>query len=137
MKRCKTCLVVLFALATTPLAIAEIYKCDGPDGPIFSDRECGPGATSVELAETSGLVGISDETKTELAEKKAEREAERNEARQRKGNTTVINNQYTTVNTEPAGYWLRRPYRRPGHGRPEVPPAIPTPLPSTLGKPRR
>ena len=132
-----TGLVFLIALAITPVATAQIYKCEGPDGPIYTDRDCGPGATSVELAETSGLGGISDETKAELAEKKAAREAARKEARSLQAKATVINNQYTTVNTQPPGYWWRRPYWRPGHDRPEVPPAIPTPLPSTLGKPRR
>jgi hypothetical protein len=137
MKRYITGLVVLIALAISPMATAKIFKCNGPDGPIFTDRECGPDATNVELADTSGLVGISDETKTELAEKKAEREAQRKEALQSKGNKTVINNQFTTINTEPAGYWWRRPFRPPGYDRPQRPPATPTPLPSTLGKPRR
>ena len=136
MNRYSILLVVLLSLAITPLATAKIYKCHGPDGPVFTDRECGPDATRVELADTSGLGGIYDETKTELAEKKAERDAEREAARQRKLNTTVINNQYTTINTQPAGYWWRRPYWRPGIDQPQAPPAIPTPLPSTLGKPR-
>ncbi len=137
MKRYITGLIVIITLAVTPMATAKIFKCDGPDGPIFTDRECGPDATNVELADTSGLVGVSDETKTELAEKKAEREAQRIEALKNKGNKTVINNQFTTINTEPSGYWLRRPYRPPGYNRPEVPPATPKPLPSTLGKPRK
>lgn len=73
MNRNGTTLILLISLAITPLASAQIYKCDGPDGPIYSDQECGPGATNVEVAETSGVSGVSEETKTELAAKKAER----------------------------------------------------------------
>ena len=66
-------MIVLITVAITPLASAQIYKCDGPDGPIYSDKECGPGATNVEIDETSGLSGVSEETKTELAAKKEKR----------------------------------------------------------------
>ena len=31
-------LVTLVTLVITPAAVAQIYKCDGPDGPIYSDR---------------------------------------------------------------------------------------------------
>jgi len=67
-------LVILISMAVTPLATAQIYKCDGPDGPIYSDSECGPGATNVEIEDTSGISGVSDETKNELAERKEQRE---------------------------------------------------------------
>ena len=48
------------ALAITPAAVAQIYKCDGPDGPIYSDRKCGLDAANVELKESSGLSGVNE-----------------------------------------------------------------------------
>ena len=47
-------LITLITLVITPAAVAEIYKCDGPDGPIFSDKKCGSDAANVELPESSG-----------------------------------------------------------------------------------
>lgn len=94
-------LVVLLSVAITPLATAQIYKCDGPDGPIYSDSECGPGATNVELEETSGLSGVSDETKAELAVKKVERE----EASTRKSDVVENVPENNTVISGQAGEW--------------------------------
>ena len=114
MKKSRTVLIAMASLLISPMAIAEIYKCDGPDGPVYTDRKCGPDAASVELAESSGLSGVSDETKADLARKKAERV----ETRANSSNPSPVNNyQFTTINTEPAGRWLRRPYRKP-HDRP-------------------
>ena len=137
MNRYKLVLITLAILAISPLATAQIYKCDGPDGPIYTDRKCGPDAKSVELLDSSGLSGVSDETKAELAARKAEREQAREESRKRGDNRTVINNQYTTVNTEPVGRWLYPRSYRPKPGKPEKPEVSPRPLPSTLGRPRR
>ena len=67
-------LITLIALVITPVAVAEIYKCDGPDGPIYSDRKCGLDAANVELKESSGLSGVNEQDKADLAEKKLERE---------------------------------------------------------------
>ena len=78
--------------------------------PIYTDRECGPDATNVELSDTSGVGGVSDETKAELAQKKADREKSRN----LDNNANVNNNQYNTLSTEPAGRWTRRPYEQLG-----------------------
>jgi len=124
----RTILVVLISLVIAPVATAKIYKCDGPDGPVYTDWECGPDATKVEVLDTSGLGGITEETKAELARKKADRE----EARNRKDGGTVINNQYTTINTQPEGYWVGRPYLRKPHREPRPPAVVPTPLPSTV-----
>jgi hypothetical protein len=129
-------LIALNLVAFTPLAFAEIYRCDGPDGPIFSDKKCGPDAASVELVDTSGLTGVTEEIKAELAQKKADREREREEIRKLNNNRTVINNQYTTVNTQPYGHWPN-PYWRPKPEKPKPPLLKPKPLPSTLGRPRR
>ncbi len=133
MNRCRTILVALITLAIAPIAAADIYKCNGPDGPVYTDWKCGPDATNVELSDSSGLVGISDETKTQLAEKKAIREKSRNRVK----NTTVINNQYTTINTPPAMYWPGRPYWREKHPDSRPPIAVPTPLPSTIAMRRK
>ena len=137
MNRYGPILVTLITLAITPVASAQIYKCDGPNGPIFTDRVCGPDAASVEIADTSGLSGVSDETKAELAKRRADREQARAENRKLKSNRTVINNQYTTINTEPAGRWLNYPYWRPKPEKPEPPQVTPRAPPSTIGRPRK
>ena len=136
MKKHNIILIALTLMAFSPWAVAETYRCDGPDGPIFSDQKCGPDAASVELADTSGLTGVTDEIKAELAQKKADREREREEIRKLDNNRTVINNQYTTVNTQPYGNWLY-PYRRPKPEKPKPPVLKPKPLPSTGGRIRR
>ena len=136
MNRYKLALITLIILAISPVATAEIYRCDGPDGPIYTDLKCGPDAKNVEVSDSSGLSGVSEETKTELAARKAEREQAREESRKRGNNRTVINNQYTTVNTEPAGRWLYPRSYRPKPGKPEKPEVSPRPLPSTIGRPR-
>ena len=138
MKKSRTILIAVVSLLISPMAMAEIFKCDGPDGPIYTDRKCGPDATSVEVAETSGLSGVSDETKADLALKKAERA----EARANSRSTSPVNNyQFTTINTEPAGRWLRRPYREPHdkpHDRPvNLPAAGQLPAKSVVGGRRR
>jgi len=84
-------ITTLIVLANASLAMAQIYKCDGPNGPIYSDRECAPSAATVELSESSGLAGVSDEEISELAEKKSDRE----KARNRNNDVTVIENQST------------------------------------------
>ena len=94
MNRYVKILILLISVAITQLASAQIYKCDGPDGPIYSDKECGPGATNVEIDETAGVSGVSEETKTELAAKKAERKDvntnKSSSAENVAGNKTVI-----------------------------------------------
>lgn len=109
MNRYRIILVTLVALAISPLATARIYKCDGPDGPIYSDQDCGPGATNIEVANTAGLGGITDEDKAELARKKAERDIDSGS----NNGGGAVNNQFNNANTEPAGRWVRRPYKKP------------------------
>ena len=133
----KFILVILVAIAVAPDAMARIYLCDGPDGPVYTDRQCGADAKNVELADTSGLTGVSEEVKTELAAKKAQREKAREADRQRNNNRTVINNQYTTVNTEPTGRWLYPAPWRPKPEKPRPPMVKPKPLPSTIRLPRK
>lgn len=84
-------ITALIVLSNASVAMAQIYKCDGPDGPIYSDQECAPNAATVELSESAGLTGISDEELSELAEKKSDRD----QARNRNTEGTVIENQST------------------------------------------
>ena len=106
MNRCRASLITLVTLAAlviAPATVAQIYKCDGPDGPIYSDRKCGSEATNVELQESSGLSGVTEQDKTDLAEKKLEREQEREQAPSQNQQGSVVNNQnnvYTTENPE-------------------------------------
>jgi len=134
MDKSRTVLIAIVTLAISPMAIAEIFKCNGPDGPIYTDKKCGPDAASVELTESSGLSGVSDEAKADLARKKAERA----EARANSSTTSAVNNyQFNTVNTEPAGRWLRRPYRKP-HDKPvNLPAAGQRPAKPVVGGRRR
>jgi len=112
-------LITVTMMAFSWAALSEVYKCDGPDGPVYADRRCGPDATSVEFTESSGIGGVSDEVKTELARKKAEREkAETGLELNPNANTTY---QFNTINTEPAGYWLPGSFWRPGNRPPQRP----------------
>ena len=126
-------LVTLAALAITPATVAEIYKCDGPDGPIYSDRKCGSDAANVELQESSGLSGVSEQDKADLAEKKLEREQARSQNQQ----GSVVNSQNNVYPTEDPGYWARDGYRLrnldkakilPGRTRPTTPTTQPRPV---------
>ena len=125
-------LITLITLVITPAAVAEIYKCDGPDGPIYSDKKCGPDAANVELLESSGLSGVTEQDKINLAEKKLERE----QARSRNQQGSVVNNQSNAYTTENPGRWVRgqnRPRDRvnantlPAKPRPATLPAKPRP----------
>ena len=126
-------LVSLAALAITPATVAEIYRCDGPDGPIYSDRKCGSDAANVELQESSGLSGVSEQDKADLAEKKLEREQARSQNQQ----GSVVNSQNNVYPTEDPGYWARDGYRLrnldkaknlPGRTRPTTPTTQPRPV---------
>ena len=120
-------LITLFTLVTlviTPSAFAKIYKCDGPDGPIYTDRECGPNAEDVELLESSGLSGVSEEDKSVLADKKLERE----QARSQNQRSTTVNSQNNTYVTESAGRWVRGRNRPLDRERPSNLPVKPRPV---------
>lgn len=130
MKKICELLVSLTLVAMSSAALAEVYKCDGPNGPIYTDRKCGPDATSVEFAETSGISGVSDEVKAELARKKAERaKVETELPLNPNANATY---QFNTINTEPAGYWLPGSFWGPGNRPPHRPKPPPPPLKPTV-----
>ena len=105
----RTTIAALIAMAVAPGALAQVYKCEGPDGPVYSDRECGPAAAQVEFKNSSGVSGVSDETKTGLAEKKAQRAQNRNN-RSSSNNAPVVNyqSQPTTFDNGVGEYWPRR-----------------------------
>jgi hypothetical protein len=130
-------LITLITLVIAPAAVAQIYKCDGPDGPIYSDRECGLDAVNVDLQESSGLSGVSEQDITDLAEKKLEREQKREQARSRNQQGSVVNNQNNVYTTEDPGYWVQDGNRLrdrantitlPGKTRPTIPPTEPRPV---------
>jgi len=100
-RTCLTALVILATLVITPTAVAQIYKCDGPNGVIYSDRECGPDAANVKVRESSGLSGVSEEDKNTLAAKKLEREQAQGQNQQTRPN----NNQSSSYTTESPGRW--------------------------------
>jgi hypothetical protein len=138
-------LITLITLVITPAAVAEIYKCDGPDGPIYSDKKCGSDAANVELPESSGLSGVSEQDKADLAEKKQERELEREQAQSRNQQDNVVNNQNNVYTTEDPGYWVRDGDRLrnldkakilPGKTLPATPPTEPRPV-TLPAKPRK
>jgi hypothetical protein len=138
-------LITLIILVITPAAVAEIYKCDGPDGPIYSDKKCGSDAANVELLESSGLSGVTEQDKANLAEKKQEREQEREQARRRNQKGSEVNNQNNVYTTEDPGYWVRDGDRLrnldkanilPGKAQPTTPPTEPRPV-TLPAKPRK
>jgi len=102
-------LTTLVSLVITPAIAAEIYKCDGPDGPIYSDKKCGSDAANVEVLESSGMSGVSEQDKADLAEKKQEREQEQELAREQAQNQkgSEVNNQNNVYPTESSGNWVR------------------------------
>ena len=126
----KKILVTLILLANASLAMAQIYKCDGPEGPVYSDRECEPNAATVELSESAGLTGISDEELSELAEKKSDRE----QARNRNTEGAVIENQSTIDLTT---YNDGRSVRGRDQLKQRVDSGVPAQLPAAQPRPRK
>ena len=138
-------LITLITLVITPAVAAEIYKCDGPDGPVYSDKKCGSDAANVELTESSGLSGVSEQDKADLAEKKQEREQEREQAQSQNQKGSEVNNQNNVYATEDPGYWVRDGDRLrnldkakilPGKTLPVTPPTEPRPV-TLPAKPRK
>ena len=125
----KKILVTLILLANASVAMAQIYKCDGPEGPVYSDKECEPNAATVELSESAGLTGISDEELSELAEKKSDRD----QARNRNTEGTVIENQSTIDLTT---YNDGRSVRGRDQLKQRIDSGVPAPLPAAQPRPR-
>ena len=125
----KKILVTLILLANASVAMAQIYKCDGPEGPVYSDTECEPNAATVDVLESSGLTGISDEEISELAEKKSDRD----QARNRNTEGTVIENQSTIDLTT---YNDGRSVRGRDQLKQRIDSGVPAPLPATQPRPR-
>jgi hypothetical protein len=130
-------LVTLTTLAITPATAAKVYKCDGPDGPIYSDRKCGSEAVNVEIQESSGLSGVTEQDISDLAEKKREREKKRELARSKNQQSIVPNQQREIYTVEDPGYWDRdgnrlrnrdNPNILPDRPQPATPPTEPRPV---------
>lgn len=95
-------------------AHAEIYRCNGPDGPIFSDQKCGPNATTVQMTVTSGIDGgVPDDVKAELARKKAARQ--QNDSALEPNPNANANYEINTIDTGVDGYLYPGNYWAPGH----------------------
>ena len=130
-------LVTLATLTITPATVAEVYKCEGPDGPIYSDRKCGPEAANVELQQSSGLSGVTEQDISDLAERKREREKKHEQARSKNQQSSVPNQQVEVYTVEDPGYWdtdanrLRKrdnPNILPDRPQPATPPTEPQPV---------
>ena len=139
-------LITLITLVITPAAVAEIYRCDGPDGPIYSDKKCGSDAANVEVRDSSGMSGVSEQDKADLAEKKAKREQEREQAQSRNQQNKEVNNQNNIYPTEDPGYWVRDGDRLrnldkgnilPGKTPPTATPTEPRPVTLPANMPRK
>ena len=92
----RTSIITIIALTMAPIALAQVYKCDGPDGPVYSDRKCEADASTVKISESSGMTGVDDKTKADLAQSKLERE----QAVTPNSDGTVINNQTQVLTIE-------------------------------------
>ena len=115
-------LVTLAALVIAPATVAQIYKCDGPDGPVYSDKKCGSEAAKVELQESSGLGGVTEQDKANLAEKKLEREQEQEQAPGQNQQGIAVNNQNNVYTTENPGNRVRDGNRPKGQDNANIPP---------------
>ena len=63
--------ILLAPFLATPAA-AQVYRCGGPDGPVYTDRPCGPEVIIEDR--TAGLGGqVSLATRADLRAKKAQR----------------------------------------------------------------
>jgi len=139
-------LVALATLAITPATVAQVYKCDGPDGPIYSDQKCGSEAVNVELQESSGLSGVTEQDINDLAEKKLEREKKREQARSQNQQSSVPNQQKEISTMEDPGYWDRDANRLrnrdnanilPDRPQPATPPTEPRPVTLPANTPKK
>ena len=113
--------IILFLLASAPLAADTIYKCDGPDGPIFSDKPCAPDASTVTVKDTTGLSADYDGVRSDLAEKKTARNQEGALSK----NNQKVNPQPQTYTSESNGRWVRGRERLGSREKPSQPIARP------------
>jgi len=123
--------LLITLLLTAASAEAQIFRCETPDGLIFSDSPCSAEAEVVNVDNVSAGIsgGPSEEVKAELAEKKAQRAEEREQARKLRASQPP----QPVYLPAPAGqtviypgYWPWRPDYRP---HPEPPGPQPKPEP--------
>lgn len=95
------------SLMFSAVSMAQVYQCDGPDGPVFSDVTCGPSASELDMTDTlktSGLgVPVTAETQADLTEAKNRRQRGRyiNRINQRRDNDiAVIDAQIAVLNQQ-------------------------------------
>ena len=58
-------IVAITAIASVPVLQAQVYKCDGPDGTVFSDMPCGDSAEEIAV---EGMETETAEAEAETAE---------------------------------------------------------------------
>jgi len=125
-------IVALVVFTNGTAAMAEIYKCDSPDGPIYSDKKCAANATIVELSDSTGLTGISDGDKAALAQSKSDRDKTRNHG----NDDPIINNQGSMLSVQDYDSRLRDRDNLK-HGIVSRKPVTPQPKPSAPKKKRQ
>ena len=140
----KALLTVL--LLAAPAVQAEIYRCDGPQGLVYSDKPCGEQAEVVTVDESSSGIsmGPPEEVRDYLASQREERATEREEKQRAQAARPAA--PVTVPVYESAGYpvyWPNAGYPnrpgRPPRPRPE-PPIVDQPGPGNGGslvRPRR
>lgn len=142
----KALLTVL--LLAAPAVQAEIYRCDGPQGPVYADKPCSEQAEVVTVDEASSGIsmGPSEEVRDYLASQREERASEREERQRMQAarpaapvTVPVYESEGYPVYWPNAGY-PNRPIRpRPPRPGPE-PPIVDGPGPGNGGslvRPRR
>lgn len=68
-------MLCLILMAFVPTSIAQIYKCETPDGPVFSDLECSSEAQLIELEDSSGLgVAVSQAERDAIVSNREQRD---------------------------------------------------------------
>ena len=132
------------ALAAS-FAEAQVYRCETPQGLVFSDLPCGEQAELITIEENSSGIapGPDGETREYLAQKREERA----EAREENARTWVTrsNTPVAVPVQQPVvspAYWPayrgpHRPIQRPRPGRPSRPIVNPDPPGSTVRMPNR
>jgi hypothetical protein len=120
-------------LLAVPTAQAQIFRCETPEGVVFSDRPCDDAAEIVELeGESQGVSGgPPEEVRDYLAERRTERAEAREAAREARAAppppqpVTIIQQPTTYPYAWPAFGYPRPPGWRPPGWRPPLKPEQP------------
>jgi hypothetical protein len=140
-------LLFLFLAVGDARADSEIYRCETPDGLVFSDEPCSDAAQLIEVEDHSSGIsgGPPEEVRNYLAEQRDAREQERKDRLQARAMAPPPAPPPQIITVEQPvfypGYWWRPqrpPHHRPKPERPQRP--VEPPGPPTSGnvmRPRR